>query len=87
MEGDTLERIERDEVVLCRDSNNDSIKSCIKHIHPVLCLNPKDLLTISHINVRMLHRWGDCDTEHHSRNTEGDADSVEETSLAFLVHF
>lgn len=44
-------------------------------------------LPISHINVRMLHRWGDCGTEHHSRNTEGDADSVEETSLAFLIHF
>lgn len=28
-----------------RDSNNNSIKSWIKHIHPVLCLDPKDLLT------------------------------------------
>lgn len=27
------------------DSNNNSIKNWIKHIHPVLCLDPKELLT------------------------------------------
>lgn len=28
-----------------RDSNNNNIKSWIKHVHLVLCLDPKDLLT------------------------------------------